>query len=138
MSMEFALLDTDSLSELLKLRNDRVRRRALAYAKAHGALAISAMTRYEVVRGYRDQKAYAQVARFGKFCQQAIVFPISDPVLDRAADLWVFGRQSGFPHEDADLIIAATALEYGRVLVTGNTNHFSWIPDLVLEDWRRP
>jgi tRNA(fMet)-specific endonuclease VapC len=136
--MEIALLDTDSLSELLKLRNDRVRRRSLAYIRSHGALAISAMTRYEVIRGYRDQNAQAQLARFERFCQQAIILPLSNRVLDRAADLWVIGRQGGYPHEDADLIIAATALEFGRVLVIGNANHFAWVPDLKIEDWRRP
>jgi hypothetical protein len=34
------------------------------------------------------------------------------------------------------LIIAATALETGRALVTGNTAHFGWIPALTIEDWR--
>jgi predicted nucleic acid-binding protein len=56
----------------------------------------------------------------------------------RAADLWADGRNSGHPRDDADLIIAATALEAGRVLVTGNTQHFAWIPGLRLADWRCP
>jgi len=43
---------------------------------------------------------------------------------------------SELPHGDADLIIAATALETGRVLVTGNTAHYSWIPGLTLDDRR--
>ena len=45
---------------------------------------------------------------------------------------------SGHPQTDADLIIAATALEHSRVLVTGNTTHFAWIPSLTLENWRAP
>ena len=49
---------------------------------------------------------------------------------DRAGDLWAFARQHGHPHGDADLIIAATALESQRVLVTGNSDHFAWIPGL--------
>jgi len=32
----------------------------------------------------------------------------------------------------------ATAIETGRVLVTGNTPHFSWISGLRIEDWRQP
>jgi hypothetical protein len=36
----------------------------------------------------------------------------------------------------SDLIIAATALEHDRALVTGNTPHFSWISGLSLANWR--
>ena len=36
---------------------------------------------------------------------------------------------------DADLLIAATALDAGTVLVTGNIKHFSRIPGLPLENW---
>ena len=46
--------------------------------------------------------------------------------------------QTLYPNADADLIIAATAMEHGRVLVTGNTPHFAWISGLRLEDWRQP
>ena len=133
--MDLALLDTDIVSEIIKLRHPTVRQHALAYTRQHGALAFSAMTRYEVVRGYRDQGATTQLARFATFCQHATIFAVTDAVFDRAADLWVIGQKGGHPHGDADLIIAATALEHGRVLVTGNTPHFAWIPGLRLADW---
>lgn len=136
--MDIALLDTDILSEVLKLRNPTVRQKALDYAQAHGQLAFSSMTRYEILRGYRDQNATTQLARFGVFCQHALVFAVTDAIFDRAADLWVTGRRGGHPHNDADILIAATALEHGRVLVTGNTTHFGWIPGLRLDDWRQP
>ena len=61
---------------------------------------------------------------------------MTDAIFDRSEDLWTIARQSVLPHSDADLIIAATALETGRVLVTGNTSHYSWIPGLTLDDWR--
>jgi predicted nucleic acid-binding protein len=40
--------------------------------------------------------------------------PITDSILDRAADLWVVARRGGVPHGDADLIFAATALHLGQ------------------------
>jgi tRNA(fMet)-specific endonuclease VapC len=126
------------LSELIKLRNTTVLKHALTYTQSQGQPTFSSMTWYEVVRGYRDQSATTQLARFGIFCRQANVMPITDAILDLAAELWVKGRRGGHPHEDADLIIAATALEHGCTLVTGNTAHFSWIPGLTMEDWRRP
>jgi predicted nucleic acid-binding protein len=57
-------------------------------------------------------------------------------VLDRAAALWADARSRGLPDNDADLIIAATALVHGGTLVTGNTAHFTWVPGLQLADWR--
>jgi predicted nucleic acid-binding protein len=52
-----------------------------------------------------------------------------------------FGRlkarleQSGVPLADADLFIAATALETCTLLVTGNTRHFGRIEEMTLADW---
>ncbi len=79
-----------------------------------------------------------QLARFGNFCRRARTLAVTEAVFDRAADLWVIGERGGHPHGDADLLIAATALQHSRVLVTGNTPHFSWIPGLRLDDWRQP
>jgi tRNA(fMet)-specific endonuclease VapC len=136
--MSPALLDTDILSELLKQKNAAVVGKAAAYLAQYGRFAFSALTRYEVVRGLRDKGATAQLRKFETFCQHALVLPLTDAILDRAADLWVLAGQQGKPRSDADLFIAATALEHGRGLVSGNTAHFSWIPGLTVEDWRQP
>jgi tRNA(fMet)-specific endonuclease VapC len=91
--MDLALLDTDMVSEIIKLRNATVRQKALVYTQQHGQLAFSAMTRYEIIRGYRDQNATTQLARFAVFCQHALVLPITDAVFDQAAELWVIGKR---------------------------------------------
>jgi tRNA(fMet)-specific endonuclease VapC len=83
-------------------------------------------------------RATRQLRQFTTFCQHSLILGITDAILDRAADLWVTARKAGPPRNDADLIIAATALEHGRTLVTGNTAHFSWIQSLVVEDRRLP
>ena len=132
-----SLLDTDILSEMLKQRHARVVAHAAKYLTDQGQFALSALTRYEIVRGMRDRNASAQLQKFESFCQQSVVLPITDAILMRAADLWVIARRNGHPKSDADLIIAATALEHGRNLVTGNAAHFNWIDGLVLEDWRK-
>ena len=136
--MDSALLDTDILNEVLKQKNSQVVRHASAYLQDYGQFAIAAFTRYEIIRGLRDKNATTQLSRFATFCQHTIVLPITDAILDRAADLWVAARQGGHPRSDADLIIAATALEHGHVLVTGNTAHFAWVPGLRIANWRKP
>lgn len=133
-----ALLDTDMLSEFLKRKNARVLQKAASYLALHGRFAISAMTRYEVLRGLKSKNAARQLSNFATFCQNVDVIPITDAILERASDLWVLGRQTGHPGRDPDLIIAATAIEHGRILVTGNTPHFAWIRGLIIEDWRQP
>ena len=136
MPMDQALIDTDILSEVLKGKNARVLKHAQQYLAEHGRMVFSAITLYEVVRDFRATGAVRQLANFLKLTENSDVLPISGAVLDRAAGLWAEAYTSGHARDDADLIIAATALEARRVLVTGNTNHFDWIPQLQLADWR--
>lgn len=135
--MDPTLLDTDILSEVLKQRNVQVRDRARQYLRSHGQFAFSAVTRFEIIRGYKELGATSQLARFATLCGHSLILPLADAVFDRAAVLWVLARQGAFPRGDADLLIAATAIESGYHLATGNTSDFSWIPGLQVEDWRR-
>jgi tRNA(fMet)-specific endonuclease VapC len=134
--MDQALLDTDILSEVLKQKDHQVLTMARHCLAQHQRFAFSAMTVYEIVRGMQANRATRQVTEFLKMVGTSDVFPVSVPVLMRTADLWAEGHNHGHPHDDADLIIAATAREAQRVLVTGNTSHFSWIAGLRLPDWR--
>lgn len=136
--MDPALLDTDILSEVLKRRNSLALERADEYLASHDRFTFSAITAYEVIRGMKATRASRQLAQFTKLLATSDVLPISLPVLMRAADLWAEGHLGGHPHNDADLIIAATALEARRILVTGNTSHYAWIKGLQLADWRSP
>src|SRR3990167_5106334 len=107
--MDEAILDTDILSEVLKRKDQQVLAMARQYLAQHQRLAFSAMTVYEIVRGMQANRATRQLAEFLRTVGTSDVFPISMAVLMRAADLWAEGRNAGHPHDDADLIIAATA-----------------------------
>jgi len=130
------LIDTDILSEILKQRNAVVTQKAVNYLAQFSRFSISAMTRYEVMRGLLDKGASRQVIQFESFCQHNVILPVEDAVLVKAAEIWAFGRRAGDVGNDADLIIAATALHHGLSLTTGNMAHFRWIPSLQLENWR--
>jgi len=136
--MDAALLDTDTLNEVLKQKNPNVLRHAADYLAQQGQFAISSITRYELLRGLKEKNATSQLARFQVFCQNTLLLPVLDEILERAADLWVTGRRQGLAPKDADVLIAATALHHGRTLVTGNTMHFAWVPGLQLDNWRDP
>jgi len=90
-----------------------------------------------VIRGFFATGAARQLANFSRLAGDCDVIAVSTAILERAAKLWADAYVAGQPRDDADLIIAATALETGRVLVTGNTPHFSWFEHLHHTDWRQ-
>ena len=134
--MDETLLDSDILSEILKAKDLQVLDTANRYLAQHPRFAFSAITFYEIVRGFRATRAVRGLSKFLKLVDDSDVLPVSIPVLRRAAELWADAYRGGHPRGDADLIIAATALESKRALATGNTTHFTWIPGLTVVDWR--
>jgi tRNA(fMet)-specific endonuclease VapC len=132
--MDEVLLDTDILNEVLKQKNAVVVLHAADYLAQHQQLAVSSITWYEVLRGLLEKNATTQLAQFRAFSGNTLLLPVTDDILERAAHLWADGRKQGLAPKDADLMIAATALNYGRTLVTGNTAHFSWITGLALDN----
>jgi predicted nucleic acid-binding protein len=55
--------------------------------------------------------------------------------VERAAQLYADLRRQGKLIPDNDLLIAATALHHGLVLVTNNLHHFQRIPNLPISNW---
>lgn len=58
------LLDTSTLSDIIKGRNRTVTRRARQYLAKHGQFTFSTLTRYEILRGLEAKKATRQLMRF--------------------------------------------------------------------------
>ena len=87
--MDASLLDTDTLNEVLKQKNANVVRHAAEYLSQHGQFALSSISRYEALRGLKEKNARAQLARFHTFCGNTLILPVTDGILDTAADLWV-------------------------------------------------
>lgn len=131
-----ALLDSDTLSEIMKGRDPRVLHRAEEYLSEHPAFRFSLVTRYEILRGLRAKDAARQIAAFLVRCQRSDIYPITETIVDQAADLYGILHKRGSLIPDADLLIAATALVHDLVLVTGNEGHFRRIPGLHVINWR--
>jgi len=130
------LLDTDIFSELLK-QHPLVLQQVRTYLAEHSRLAFSIITRYELLRGLKAKQARTQEAAFTLLCQASLILPLTDQVVDRAATLYGELHRQGALLPDADLLIAATALEAQRTLVTNNLAHFQRVPNLVIETWKR-
>ncbi|MBK7419458.1 MAG: type II toxin-antitoxin system VapC family toxin [Nitrospira sp.] len=130
------LLDTDILSELLK-QHPLVVQRVRNCLAEHQRLAFSIITRYELLRGLKAKQARTQEAAFTLLCQASLILPITDQVVERAATLYGDLHRQGALLPDADLLIAATALETQRPLITNNLAHFQRIAGLSVENWKR-
>jgi len=131
------VLDTDVLSALMR-EHSTVRRRAEAYLAEHPRLTISLITRYEILRGLKAKGATSQRAAFDRFCEDSEVLPITEPVTVRAADIYAELRRRGTPISDADILLAATALEFGFVVATNNEAHLGRVSGLSIDNWLTP
>ncbi|MEW5814696.1 MAG: type II toxin-antitoxin system VapC family toxin, partial [Spirochaetota bacterium] len=56
-------------------------------------------------------------------------------ILKRFGILRTYLQKQGNILADADIFIAATTIEKGNKLITGNINHFERIPGLLVESW---
>lgn len=138
MSFEPVLLDTDTLSEVLKGRNSTIQLWADAYLDQYGELQFSIITRFEVLRGLMAKDAVRQISEFYQRCDESFIFPLTDDVVDRASSIYGFLRKRGRLIDDCDILIAATAQVHGLPLVTGNLDDFGRIPGIHLETWHKP
>lgn len=136
--MAQALLDTDTLSEVIKGRDPLVVQRAQVYLRVHKRFTFSIITRYEILRGLKAKDALQQIAVFEDRCRESKTLPLTDTIVVQAAQIYAELQRRGQLISDADILIAATALTHDLTLVTENTDHFKRITGLRLESWRSP
>lgn len=138
--MNKSLLDTDTLSWVNKAKDSVVLATASRYLSHFGNFTLSSVTVMEVVRGY---KMAGNINRLADFLDslpmhEILDFETSTAVLAGEIDAALL--KTGQPIGRADPMIAATAIEYSLILVTGNIKHFERIQSLgyplQLEDWR--
>lgn len=121
------ILDTNVISAVR--RPDRAPQvAAWLRGKAEQDLFLSVITLGEIERGIRQQEvrdpAFANDLRLWL---DRTVLLFSDRLLAFAAeDARIWGRLSAeIGHSGADLMIAATALRHGAIIVTGNVSDFA-------------
>ena len=132
--MKARMLDTDTLSFILR-GQEPVLTQSRAYVRDHGKLAVSALTCYEILRGLIYTGATTKLTAFGAFLRASHVFTLDLPVCRKAAEIHAILRRKGMLLEDADLLIASTAIVNECVLVTHNVAHYERVPGIELEDW---
>ena len=137
MSERTVLLDTSTLSEVIKGRSDAVRKRARAYLISQRRFTFSILTRFEILRGLYAKGAVRQIEEFDVFCSRSKVLPLTDTAVVNAARIYSLLRSRGESIDDLDILIAATAQANRLGIATENVDHFRRIPGLEIESWTR-
>lgn len=128
------LLDTDILSAIMRQHPGAVAH-ARAYLAVHGRFTFSIITRYEILRGLHAKQATVQLAAFDRLCLASTIMPLTDAIIIRAAMLYADLHQRGALIGDADILIAATGIEHGLIVVSNNVSHYQRISGIALDNW---
>jgi tRNA(fMet)-specific endonuclease VapC len=135
-SLSKVLLDTDTLSLYFK-KYPKVVAEAQNYLRQHQVFSFSIITRFEILRGLKVKSAAAQLKLFNIFCGQNEVIELNDQIIVLASDIYSDLYKSGQLIADADILIAATALENKLAVVTNNEGHFNRISGLQVLNWNK-
>ncbi|MBF2008256.1 type II toxin-antitoxin system VapC family toxin [Chlorogloeopsis fritschii PCC 9212] len=128
------LLDTNIVSYILK-RNITVDNK-LREANVRGEeVFISCITYYEVKRGLLALNATRQLAEFNQFIRKYGVLFLDDiEMIEKACEIQVSLKKRGISLEDADILIAATAITRGLILVS-NDSDMQRVDGISVENW---
>lgn len=124
------LIDTDWVVDWLVGKTAAVQ---LLQSMALGGIAISLDTFGEIYEGtYYGRDPKAAEAGFRHFLRGVTVLPLNRTIMRNYARIRGGLRQQGSLIGDVDLLIAATALTHGLVLVMRNRRHFQRVPGLLI------
>ena len=119
------LVDTDVLIWLLRGRSS-----ARAAIEACASVDLSAVTYMELAQGVRDSAELGLLRRTVRLNGWRIL-PLTEAIGHRATSyIERFGLSDGL--RLADALIAASAVEAGTALLTGNAKHYRCIGDMSL------
>ncbi len=131
------LLDTNTISAIARGHIVATSRFRTALA-TNSDIYLSPFVEFELERGLLRSGATALRVKVEKLLAELTYVPMVRADWLQVATLWAHSRDIGEPIQDADLIIAAHAINRGAALVTHNTKHFRHFVKLglMLDDWQ--
>ncbi|KYK28569.1 MAG: twitching motility protein PilT [Theionarchaea archaeon DG-70-1] len=128
------ILDTNIITAHME-NNEKVRMKLGEIAFYEEEVFISAIRCYEIKRGLLVKNATRKLDIFEGFCREIrILFLDNQEIFDKASDIWADLEQKGRHVNDADTLIAATALTQD-LLVVSDDSDFLRIQDITVENW---
>lgn len=112
-------------------------RRVLSrHAQATELMSIPGMVLGELYYGIeKSQNRAENLLQTERFLDTVSIVHADDTVMKKFGDLKAALEKSGNRVDDADIIIAATAICNDATLATGNVKHFSRFEGLKLQNW---
>ena len=126
------MLDTDIASYLIRGDHPGVTEK---FTELYEKCVISSVTAAELQYGARKRNNRALTQKVQALCDLIQIIPWNEDAAGSYAKLRVELETAGTPIGNMDMMIAASAMAEGAVLITNNTGHFSRIASLKLEDW---
>ena len=128
------LLDTNIVTYILK-KNINVNSRLRQATRSGKEVFISCITYYEVKRGLISINAARQLADFNQFCIDYDILFLDDiEIIEQACKIHADLKIKGTPIQDADVLIAATAIARGLILVSHDSDLLR-VEGISLENW---
>jgi tRNA(fMet)-specific endonuclease VapC len=130
------LLDTNIVSYILK-KNVIVDQKFREVRRLKQDVFMSCITYYEVKRGLLAINATRQLADFNNFCETYKILLIDDlEIIELACEIYVDLERRGLKIQEQDILIAATAIARGLILVS-NDSDLLRVQGIKLENWAR-
>jgi predicted nucleic acid-binding protein len=124
------LCDTNIISEVMK-RNPSLR--VEQWLSQQPLVFVSAITLEEIQYGLTYKSALSQEQWLASFLKtRCDIIPVSNDIATQAGRWRGQFRQQGLSRSQADMLIAATAYQYGLTLVTQNIKDFQGCDILLL------
>ncbi len=99
-------------------------------------IGLPSIVLYELETGIAKSPSPAKRRKqLDDFLSAVNLLPFAEKEAKAAADIRVELEKKGNPVGPLDILIAATAMGSGSILITHNTSEFSRVPGLRMEDW---
>ncbi|MDD1414514.1 type II toxin-antitoxin system VapC family toxin [Dolichospermum sp. ST_con] len=116
------LLDTNIVSAIFK-NNQKVIIQLDNLRTQKEKVFMSAMTYYEIERGFLAVKATRKLLDLENLCNEYQVLLLDDmAIFHKASEIYADLKQKGLPIQDADIFIAATAIIHDLILVSHDSD----------------
>ncbi len=132
--MKRCTLDTNIITAFLK-NDSRVVERVSDYLEFFDKLTINIISYYEILRGLKDLGNEEKLNMFDNFIQENELVLITKDTIKKAAEIYAYLKKEGNLIEDADILMASTAIVEDLVLITNNNKHFKRVKGLRTDNW---